>query len=190
MNDAGWNGLGQINQQSRVDALRVARGFLSETCDRMLGGTSNVGIVSGTCYFQQAYLAAGDVISNGWIAIGAAPVGLTLGKLALWDVTTGSLLASTGNQSASWATTGLKAAPLTYAVPAGGVYYVGLIFVAGTLPSIAVATGIPAATRIGLTPGVGSKPILYGSQAGLSDIPSPLTIAAGAAPGVFWIGLS
>lgn len=158
----------------------------------MLGGPSAVGMVSGTVYFQQVYLVAGEVVSNAWIAIGAAPSGLTLGKVAMWDATTGVQLAVTADQSTPWASIGLKGAAFTapYTAPASGIYYVGLLFVASpTLPSVATAVSIPSTARVGLV-GAVTGPILYGSQAGQVDIPNPLTIAVGTSPGVFWIGLS
>lgn len=179
----------------REDLLASAQGLLAQSgINRLYTGASNAGLVSGTCYFQQIYLRAGELISNAYMAIGTAAAGLTLAKLALWDTVTGALLASSADQSAAWAaTTGLKQVPFLspYAPPAGNAYYIGWLALAATMPAMALSSvSIPAATRIGLSGGIGGRPILFGSQAGLSDLPGPLTIAAGATPGTFWFGVS
>jgi hypothetical protein len=185
----------QVGGPSRRDLLREARGYIAESGDLRDDHASVIGI-SGTLYFQQVYLMPGDIITTVDIGIGVAPVALTLAKVGFWDAVTGTLLASTADQSASWATVGIKANALqaTLTIPSppanSGIYYIGHLAIASTtMPSVCSGTAAPVAARANLVTGVGGRPILFGSTTGLSDLPATLTIAAGAAPGTFWYGL-
>lgn len=177
------------------DLLLNAQGLLGQSgISREHAGASNVGLVSGTCYFQQIYLKAGVTISNIFMAIGTAAVGLTLSKNAFFDTVTGAVLASSADQSAAWGTTtGTKQVPLLspFTPSASGAYYVGWLALASTMPAMALGgSAIAAATRLGMTGGIGGRPILFGTQTGLSDLPNPLVIAAGTTPGTFWFGVN
>jgi hypothetical protein len=174
----------------RPDSLRVAQGLIAETYPRLIGSGPFAG-ATGTLYFAQVYLARGDILTNCHIIVGIAGVAETFARVGLWDSVTGALLASCVDQGAGWATVGLhsQAFSAPFTVQTSGIYYLGYLVLAGTVPGLAI-TLAPLANRIGLTSGIAGGPLLFGSTVGLLDLPNPLVIAAGTAPGVYWIGLS
>lgn len=173
-----------------LEQTLFAQGVIAETIPRNI--VLPVVPATGTCYFMQVTLKKGAIIGNCHVLSAVAPTGLTLAKIGLYD-NAGNQLAKTADVSAAWsaAGTGLFQQPfiVPYTVTATGIYYLALITTGTTAPSLAGILGA-AASRIGLTPGLPGHPIQFGSQAGVIDLPSPLTVAAGAAPGIWYIGVS
>lgn len=172
-----------------ADLLRAARGLLAETFPQSASIGSIAG-ASGTYYFMQVWLDGNVPISSCHLVTGTAASAETFAKGALHD-TSGNLLAVTADQGAGWGTLGNHSTPFVapYTPRAPGVYYVGFIMLAGTLPAITTACS-PAAAGVGRSSPLAGRPLLFGSQVGLTDVPAPLTVATGTAPAVFWMGLS
>ena len=175
---------------NRILAMTNAQGLIAETGQR-INPTGPQAVASGTLYFTQIFLVAGEVITTSTVATGIVATVQTFARVGLWDCVTGALLASCVDQGAAWATLGLhsQAFSVPFTVPVSGVYYIGALTLAGVGPGLNVIATL-SANKIGLLPGLGGRPILYGSVAGLVDLPNPLVIAAGAVPGALWIGVS
>src|SRR5882672_9325394 len=173
-----------------VIALQKARGLLAETIpqDVQLGAGAPV---SGTLYFQQIFLQAGQVLTTSHINTGFLGVLVTFGKIGLYN-TAGALLIATADQGAAWATLGRHSQNFTapFTVPTTGIYYMGILCLATTTMPRWAAIMSPSVNNVGLGEALAGKPLYYGSQTGLTDLPNPMTVAIGTAPAKWWIGLS
>jgi len=181
------NGYGGNNP---VIALQKARGLLAETVpqDSQLGS----GIpVSGVLYFQQVFLQAGQILTTTHINTGQVGVLVTFGKIGLYN-TTGTLLIATADQVAAWATLGRHSQNFTvpFTVMVTGIYYLAILGLATTTMPRWACVLSPSVNNVGNAEGLPGKPLYYGSQIGLIDLPNPMTVATGTSPGKWWIGLS
>lgn len=126
----------------------------------------------------------GEVVTNVHFQITVAGSSVTLFKVGIWD-SGGTLLASSADFSASVGSTGAKTVALssTWTVPSDGAYYVGLVTVGGTAPTLLCGTtGITGysgqAISGGVPPSVGNT--------GKTDIGTMTITASGNAPWVAW----
>jgi hypothetical protein len=176
--DMAWIIRGQEGQilTENFNQLREANytaGCFAETFDRNYCTEVNVGaLVSGRLTLQAIWLTAGQVIN--WISFYSATTaaGTPTNQLfGLYD-SSRNLLATTSNDTTTaWGATTLKQLKLTspYTVTTTGLYYVGVMVTATTVPTLKGPTAL-ADTQLH-----GASPILNGaSSTGLTtSLPNP-----------------
>jgi hypothetical protein len=148
-------------------------GTLGESIPRMLCSEANLSaLTSGTLFMQAVFLRSGTRVTN--LSFFSATTALatgTNGFMALYDANR-NLLGQTANwTSEAWAANSIKTKPLTsvYTITQTGIYYIGLLVVATTVPTM---KGLTAKTASQLA---GTAPILHGaSSTGLTTaLPNP-----------------
>lgn len=108
-------------------------------------------------------------------------------------VTVGTLIGTSADQSAAYASTGAKTAALTpvagqsLTIPAGSFVYVAFLCNATTPPTLWRAGSQNAANNIGLTAG-SYRFASIGS--GLTALPASITLASAASVSAFWAGVN
>lgn len=121
--------------------------------------TANNALASGVLTLIKVRLSAPATVASVLLQVTTGGSGLTAGQClaGLYD-STGALVASTADQAAAWASTGVKTMALTAAagrsltlLPAG-IYYVALLAVGTTMPTLVRASG-QAAINAGLVAG-------------------------------------
>lgn len=173
----------------RYEALMAAQGYYAETTPR--GSASNATImVSGTIYFNSVGLLAGDVVTNILTLCSLAGSGFSgIGMKAGLYSKAGVQLALTGDISVAHSSVAAKTNVLTtpYTVLTTDLYYVALIGIATTMPTL-IRTPAGVATEAVFTGGFSPA---YGYQTGQTDLTAPATIASTATTGIaFWSGIS
>ncbi len=170
-------------------ALTGIAGTIAESMPRMLCSEANLSaLTSGTLYLVAVYLRAGQVVSNAsFFSATTALASGTNGWMALFDGSR-NLLANTANwTSEAWAANTIKTKAFTasYKVPTNGIYYVGLMVAATTVPTM---KGLAAKTAAQLA---GQAPILHGnSSTGLTTtVPNPAA-AITAGVNALWCALT
>lgn len=174
----------------RSNLLIRGYGLIAETTPRNNTISVASAAVSGTVYYTAIALLAGDLVTNLSISVGVAASGLTLSKVGLYS-SAGALLASSADQGVSWQTTGIKTIALAAPFPVlvSGIYYVALIAVGTTPPSIARGGGGGAGTPFLIAPiGAGVWP--YVAQLAQGDLPATATFAANTGALAIWMGVS
>lgn len=148
-------------------------GTIAESIPRMLCGEANLAaIASGTLFLQAIYLRAGQKINNiSFFSATTAAGTPTQGFFALYDDSRNLLAQSANFTTEAWAANSIKTKALTaqYTVPTSGIYYIGIVIVATTVPTL---KGLTAKTASQLA---GVAPILHGSSStGLTTtLPNP-----------------
>jgi len=149
-------------------------GTIAETFNReLLNEVNTSALTSGTLRFQAIYLQAGNTVSN--ISIYSATTAAatpTNGFFALYDGSRNLLAQSANFTTEAWAANTVKTKAMTtpYKVPTSGLYYVGIMIAATTVPTL-----IGHTARTTNTVG-GVAPILQGNTAstGLTtSLPNP-----------------
>ncbi|MCX5537744.1 hypothetical protein OG785_45645 [Streptomyces sp. NBC_00006] len=146
---------------------------------------------SGTVYLCKVKIVnRSTVVSNVIVGIEAAGTGLTAGQsfVGLYD-SSGTRLAVSADQSASWASTGMKSialtAPQTLAV---GTYYVAILSVGTTPPQFSMGAGGAANINVGLATSAARYLIGPASQTAL---PTSITLGSqSTTTGARWAALS
>lgn len=148
-------------------------GTIAETIPRILCNEANLSVLtSGTLSVVAVFLRAGQKINNiSFCSATTAANTPTNGFFALYD-SGRSLLAQTDNfLTEAWATNAIKTKPLlaSYTVPSTGLYYVGIMITATTVPTLKGQTA-KTGGQLSAIP-----PILHGnSTAGLTTtLPNP-----------------
>jgi len=136
-------------------------GTLAETIPRSIAGVNVAALTSGTLYLQAVYLRAGQKVTNISFCSGTTAAGTpTNRRFALYS-SARALLAQTADQTTTaWAANTVMTTALTaaYTVPTTGLYYVGIMVAATTVPSLA---GITAAGNAALRT---TAPIISGNS--------------------------
>lgn len=168
---------------SRTDILQSGTGVFAETFDRR-NANAVIGLVTQRMLLGIVPLRAGDVVTNVLSLVTTAGSSLTLVKFGLYS-SAAALLASTADVKADFAGTGEKTAALSspYTVTANGVYYLAVLGVGTTPPTLAGFT-----LNSGTQEAVGDGVRLSGQQVSQSDLPSTATIAATGT--LAWLGVS
>jgi hypothetical protein len=179
LEDGNWihqdaNGAPYTGAQSpdSLNATGIA-GTVAETVPRMLCGEANLAaLTSGTLHLTAVYLRAGQKINQISYHSATTAAGTpTNGFFALYDINRALLAQTTNFTTEAWAANGIKTKPLTapYTVPSTGLYYVGILITATTVPTL---KGLAAKTASQLA---GQTPILHGnSSSGLTTaLPTP-----------------
>lgn len=157
-------------------------GTLAETFPRALATTnSTVPTASGTLFMQAIYLTAGQLVSNITIISATTAAGTPTNYFfALYDGSRALKAQSANQTTTAWAANTAKTLAMTtpYRVPTSGVYYIGLMVAATTVPT---CHGGPAKANAVVS---STAPILHGtSTTGLTTtLPDPAAaITAGTA---------
>lgn len=131
-------------------------GSLAETLDRnYLTEVNTSALSSGRLQLQAIWLTAGMRISS--ISFCSATTALATGTnqlFGLFDVNR-NLLATTNNDtSTAWAANSIKTLSLTsaYVVPSTGLYYLGIMIAATTVPTLKGSTALTATQLHATTP--------------------------------------
>ncbi len=178
---------------AKISPYIAGQGMIAETFPRQERAVSLV-LVGGVVYYTGVALYAGQVITNITVGITVKSVSATLAKVGLYSKT-GTRLALSSTQHVAWnANPGLYTVPFaaaaTYTVPTDDLYYVAVISVGGTPPSLLTATTSTGVLSI-TTNVIGSGVPAYTAQTAQSDLPSPGSITAGVTTAIAcWAGLS
>jgi len=180
---------GPVFELDQYQIQLTSRGFIGESYP--YGGQTNATILgAGNAYFVGVGLRAGQTISNLYLIVNTAAAALTVSLVGLYDKT-GTRLAVSADQGASWQTTGLKTIPIgPVTIPTTDVYFIGIFAAGGTLP---VVTRGSASTAAIPQFSIGGKPAWGYVQTGQATLPSPATFAdSGTATVVpfYWFGFS
>ena len=148
-------------------------GTIAETIPRILCNEANLGaLTSGTLFLSAVFLKVGQKVNNISFHSATTASGTpTNGFFALYDINR-NLVAQTANfTSEAWAANSIKTKALTatYTVPSTGLYYVGIMITATTVPTL---KGLTTKTGGQLA---GVAPVLHGlSNSGLTtSLPNP-----------------
>lgn len=162
-------------------------GAFTQTLDRTSVTIVNLAtsLVSGTVNMTAVYLLKGTVVTS--ITVMAGTTGITTGThqlFGLYDASRNRLAQTSDDTSTAWTASTSKTLTLTapFTITADGVYYIGIMITATTVPTFA---GVAAGT-IGFT----VAPIINGrSSTAQTSLPNPAaTITANT--NVPWIWLS
>lgn len=140
--------------QASQESTPVDQALISWTYDAA-GGVGNSVPTSGTVNMAKLWIRQPATVNNVALTIVTAPTALTAGQnfAALYD-SAGTRVGVTVDQSANWATTGLKDMPLTAPfAAAAGAYYVAFLSNGTTPPAFGRGSALAssATVNIGLT---------------------------------------
>lgn len=160
-------------RRERDQIKRTADGLISESYPRQVLSAA-VTPTSGTVYLTPIGLRAGDVVTNVVVVCNTAGASITTIKLGLYTEA-GARLAVSADQSASWGT-GYRSVALAsqYKATADGIVFGAFIAVAGTTPNMGAVAAFSNARGA-----IGSGPRGAANVASQTDLPDPLTFAAG-----------
>jgi hypothetical protein len=185
INDAG-TGTVDLSRPSPQAVLMAGQGLLTQNFDRQVSSTSSL-MIGGTSYLMLMSVKEGEKYGNAYVNSAAAASGMTLFKAAILSVDGKTEYGRTANESALFASGGVKTLPLTAAwtAPFTGVVLVEIIATATvTLPSLWRGTALSSVTKIG-----SNAPSIATGGTGLTDLPAaPVTIGS-SAPIAYWVGL-
>lgn len=169
-------------------------------------GTGSAVTTSGALYLAKLPLQGGTVVTNLWIKIATAAVGLTSGhNFAGIYNSGGQLVATTADLTTAIGTnTGPIQCPLTaaFTVPSGGGnYWVGMFFTAGTTqPVLSAYTGFVTVTTSVATFGSATTfgntaakyPFAVSATGGTTAMPASITMSSNTATGAYtlWVGVN
>jgi hypothetical protein len=116
-------------------------GVVAENQDRMTCPGSNIAAItaSGTLYLVAIFLRAGQKVSNISFFSGTTASGTpTHGLFGLYDASRNLLASSADFTTEAWAANTIKTKAMTtpYTVPTTGLYYLGCMIAATTVPSL------------------------------------------------------
>jgi hypothetical protein len=164
-------------------------GCVAETIQRQLCPEVNTSaLTSGTLRLDAIYLQAGQLVSNiSYFSATTAAATPTNGFFALYDGSRNKLAETANFTTEAWAANTIKTKALTaqYRVPTTGVYYVGIMIAATTVPTLKGGTAKTGGQL------ASTAPILHGnSTTGLTTtLPNPAAAITGGTSSV-WASLT
>lgn len=163
-------------------------GALAETINRNIAGVNLAALTSGTLFMQAIWLRKGQKVTNISVCTGTtAGATITNQFFALYDGSRNLLAQSANGTTGALAanTVYTKGMTTPYTIPADGLYYIGVMVSATTVPSL---TGITAASNAALR---GAAPILCGtSNTGLTTALPSAANAITATVNSIWAAVS
>lgn len=187
INGTSFNGSADI----RSDHIQPAdHGLLAWNYDVSAANGSNTALATaGTLYVQKVFIPANMSVTNIVIYLAAAGSSLTAGQCFASLYQGGTLIGTTADQAASWASTGVKTMALAggpFSVTAGSAY-VALWFNGTTGPAPYRASGTSLFMNIGLSAATSR----WGTADTGRTTTAPGTLGTVAAAGVaYWAALS
>ncbi len=153
-------------------------GVITWTQDPATLRSTGDNVTSGSVYLSKVKIVnRSTVVSNIIVGILNTPTLMTAGQnfVGLYN-SSGTLLATSADQSAVWTSPGLKTAAITPQTLAVGSYYVAILANStGTVPQFATGAGGSSATNVGLT--TGTSRFLVG-PAGQTTLPASITLGS------------
>ena len=186
-----WNGA-EYTATSPIDpwACTSISGVQAESIPRMLCNEANLSaLTSGTLFFQAIYLRAGQKISSVSVSSATTAAGTpTNQRFGLYDSARNKLAETSDALTAAWAANTVKTLSLTsqYTITQSGLYYIGVLVAATTVPTI---KGLTAKTSGSLA---AQAPILHGNTAS-TGLTTSIPSTAGAVTGgtsCIWVAVS
>lgn len=176
---------------NRPDFTPEDHGFLSWTGDPGTISGAGFALAAGQVYLSKLKIVnRSTVVSNLVYQVTTAGTSLTSAQcfVGLYN-SSGTLLATSADQSTAMATTGTKTASITPQTLAVGSYYVAFLANgAGTQPSVAGGAGNSSLTNINLSTGA-SRALI--TAAGNTSLPASITLGSQTANiAVRWAGLT
>jgi hypothetical protein len=169
--------------RSRTGVLAAAQGLKGEPFSRAtaIGSTAQT---AGDLRAILVPLFAGDLVSTVFWHQTVAGSGVTLFKAMVLDASGNRVAVSADASATANSGTGLKSAAMTtpYLVPSDGGYYLAVVSVGGTSPTL--VRGTSAITGYDGSSGSGQK--ISAVQAGQTDAPATATLVASGT--AFWLG--
>lgn len=170
-------------------ALPSDLGFIAWSYDPAFTSSSTV-VTNGTLYLSAVYIRAATTISKVWWGVataGATPTS-TQNNVGLYS-SAGTLLSSvnvdakvTGSNSVQFGTLGAAQAVAT------GFYWVGLLFNAGTPPTLVRTSGLVAGIN---DANMSTSTYRYATNGtSLTALPSPITPGSNGTGPSFWVAVS
>ena len=133
-------------------------------------------LVSGRQSFCAIYLSAGMVISTITVCSGTTAAGTPTAQwFSLYDANRNKLAVTADDTTTAWGSNSYKTLTLSspYTVPTSGIYYIGVMVAASTVPTMA---GFLASTLV-----INLPPILCGADTTNTGLTTPATAPATAA---------
>lgn len=174
-----------VAAKSRAELVNSASGILFETFPRA-SATGNSLLTSGQAQYAAVYVPDGETVTNLHVICSTGGSGQTTVKLGIRDNDASyTSLAVTADVKSTLTGTGLLTCALTapWTCTAGGIYYVGILGVGGTQPTLARAGNVVTNAYAAVS---GDK--LAGSEGSQSDWDSTVASMGNSFP--FWIGAS
>jgi peptidoglycan/xylan/chitin deacetylase (PgdA/CDA1 family) len=175
------------------DWLVTDQGLLAWSFDPIFAYT-NTSVVAGTMYLTRVRLSASATISNIYAQVQNTAGSGLLGTYVGMYNSSGTLVASSADVSATFQSTGGKAAALSasYSAPAG-LYWVAFLVASGTtMPKLGMnANTASSDINIGLSAAAGTLRYATGTTTGLSSLPASISPTSGmsGSPTAFWFAL-
>ena len=179
------------HQHPRISWTATDHGLVSWTMDVMMANAAGA-LAAGTLYLCRVHVPVPASVTNILADVTTAGAGLKSGECyaGLWNAASRALVGATAEQSANWATTGLKVMALSGggARLTAGDYYIGMYASGTTLPSFARSSSLisSAAANAGMS---GNYRVAT-ANTGLAGTP-PATLGTLSASGTpWWLALS
>jgi hypothetical protein len=170
----------------REDLVLRGQGYVAYGPTNMGAISASSAVASGTAEFTAVGLHAGEIVTNVTCVMLTNGATLSLVKVGLYDKT-GTRLAISADNSASFTSGAPKlittALTAPYTVLADDLYYLAIIAVGTTGPTLGRGNGTFDAPKLG-----GTSPAIAARQAGQTDLPSSATYTAQGP--AYWLGAS
>jgi hypothetical protein len=159
--------------------------------DVMVATASSVLPAAGTVYVCRVHVPVAASVTNIVASVTTAGAGLKSAACfaGLWNASSGALIKATADQSAGWASVGLKTMALSggAASLAAGDYYIGLYANGTTLPAFARGNG---QSGVLLNAGLPSNFRVASANTGVAGSPPATLGTRTAASTAWWLALS
>lgn len=183
------SGLAQSAARARrADLLAAALGYITETYPRALRPTT-AAMATGRMYYMPVALLAGETVGNIDVGCHSAGSSLSLVKFGVISLDFATLHATSGDEKAQYATTGLKTNAMLspYTSPIDQVLYACGIAVGTTGPTVDVVFGTGRNSN-GKRSGAAAGALM--SVAGKSDLTTGGTPVGDGNGLAIWLGLA
>lgn len=159
------------------------QGFIAWNYDSEVAVSTNI-LTSGTVYVHKVWLPAGLTINNLGFTITTAGSGLTASQnfIGLYTAA-GSRVAVSADQSGNWTSTGFKSTAMVagYLVPTSGYYFIGILAVGTTPPTVASSNGLQTTFNANVTGATLRHAVAATSQ---TSLPTSITMSGNTSTGV------
>jgi parallel beta-helix repeat protein len=179
------------HQHPRSSWSATDHGLVTWTMDVMVATASSVLPAAGTLYVCRVHVPAAAPVTNIVASVATAGSGLKSAACfaGLWNASSGALVGATADQSASWASVGLKTMALSGGAKqlAAGDYYIGLYANGTTLPAFARGN---SQSGVLLNAGLASNFRIASANTGVAGAPPATLGTRTAASTAWWLALS
>jgi hypothetical protein len=179
------------HQHPRISWAATDHGLVSWTMDVMMANAAGA-LAAGTLYVCRVHVPVAASVAHILADVTGAGAGLKSGQCyaGLWNASTRALVGATAEQSAGWATTGLKVMALSAGTVnlTAGDYYIGIYANGTTLPSF--VRGSSLISGAAANAGMSGNYRVATANTGLAGAP-PATLGTLSASGTtWWLALS